>query len=156
VQVNETGQLEVSTPAGGFQDDAPVAYQEVNGQRLPVPVAFALENAATPGADEPRRYGFQLGAYNPNLPLVIDPAMLVYCGFIGGSGEEDSTAIAVDSNGNAYITGDTGSTEATFPVSVGPDLTHHGSLGSDDAFVAKIPFNLSTLISYVFLPLVRR
>ena len=32
VRVNEAGQLEVSTPAGGFQDDAPSAYQEVDRQ----------------------------------------------------------------------------------------------------------------------------
>jgi hypothetical protein len=148
VHVNETGQLEVSTPAGGFQDDAPVAYQEVNGQRVPVSVAFALENAATPGADEPRPYGFQMGAYNPALPLVIDPAVLVYCGYIGGSGEDFGdgddigTGIAVDSAGNAYVTGWTNSSEATFPVTVGPDLTYNGigdpTYHTPDAFVAKV------------------
>jgi hypothetical protein len=46
--------------------------------------------------------------------------------------------IAVDGNGNAYVTGDTTSTEATFPVTVGPDLTFNG--GYDDAFVAKVVF----------------
>ncbi len=44
--------------------------------------------------------------------------------------------IAVDSAGNAYVTGRTGSTEATFPVTVGPDLTFNG--GFEDAFVAKV------------------
>ena len=34
--------------------------------------------------------------------------------------------IAVDSSGNAYVTGYTASTEATFPVTVGPDLTYNG------------------------------
>jgi len=41
----------------------------------------------------------------------------------------------VDSLGNAYVTGQTGSTEATFPVTVGPDLTYNGN---SDAFVAKV------------------
>jgi hypothetical protein len=63
---------------------------------------------------------------------------LVYCGYIGGSGEDISQGIAVDGNGNAYVTGDTTSTEATFPVTVGPDLTFNG--GYDDAFVAKVVF----------------
>jgi hypothetical protein len=136
VGVNDAGQLEVSTPAGGFQDDAPVAYQEVDGQRVPVVVAYALDDAATSGADKPRSYGFRVGAYNPALPLVIDPAVLVYCGFIGGGNMDRGYSIAVDAAGNAYVTGDTTSTGATFPVTVGPDLTYNG--GSYDAFVAKV------------------
>ena len=135
VRLNDTGQLEVSTPAGGFQDDAPMAYQEVDGQRTPVAVAFALEDATMSGADAPRSYGFRLGAYNPALPLVIDPAVLVYCGYIGGSGTDYGNGIAVDSAGNAYITGQTNSISTTFPVTIGPDLTYNDG---DDAFVAKV------------------
>ncbi len=60
---------------------------------------------------------------------------LVYCGYIGGSSYDTADAIAVDSSGNAYVTGYTSSTETTFPVSVGPDLTHNGG---NDAFVAKV------------------
>ena len=41
----------------------------------------------------------------------------------------------MDSSGNAYVAGDTASTEATFPVTGGPDLTHNGGI---DAFVAKV------------------
>ncbi len=62
---------------------------------------------------------------------------LVYCGYIGGSDDEIGTGIAVNNLVNAYVTGFTASTEATFPVAVGPDLTNNG--GTDDAFVVKIP-----------------
>ena len=69
-----------------------------------------------------------------------DGTALTYCGFIGGAGEEDATAggsgIAVDSAGHAYLTGRTTSTETTFPVTIGPDLSHNG--GEYDAFVAKV------------------
>ena len=51
---------------------------------------------------------------------------LVYAGYIGGSGDDDGYGIAVDGAGNAYVTGFTDSTEATFPVTVGPDLTYNG------------------------------
>src|SRR5258708_39533742 len=45
------------------------------------------------------------------------------------------SAIAVDSAGNAYVTGNTTLSEANFPVTVGPDLTFNGQR---DAFVAKV------------------
>ncbi len=48
--------------------------------------------------------------------------------------------IAVDGFDNAYVTGVTESTQASFPVLVGPDLTYNGGGGfGGDAFVAKIP-----------------
>src|SRR6185503_14657675 len=60
---------------------------------------------------------------------------VVYSGYIGGSGSDVGAGIAVDPLGNAYVTGSTDSNEATFPVAVGPDLSHNGGT---DAFVAKI------------------
>jgi hypothetical protein len=61
---------------------------------------------------------------------------LDYCGYIGGSGDDFGWGIAVDADGNAYVTGQTDSSQLTFPVVVGPDLTYNG--GFDDAFVAKV------------------
>ena len=43
--------------------------------------------------------------------------------------------IALDGAGNAYVTGRTASTEQTFPVTVGPEMTHDGQ---NDAFVARV------------------
>ncbi|WP_437592842.1 SBBP repeat-containing protein [Sorangium sp. So ce1000] len=132
VRLTEGGQIEVSTPAGGFTDDAPLSFQDTPEGRVPVTSAYALEAPAPDGA---RTYGLRLGAYDRTLPLVIDPAVLIYCGFIGGSGSDDGEDIAVDLAGNAYVTGSTSSTRATFPEKVGPDLTYNGD---NDAFVAKL------------------
>ena len=60
---------------------------------------------------------------------------LIYAGYIGGIEDDSGGGIAVDGSGNAYVTGSTESTQATFPVTVGPDLTYNGF---GDAFVAKV------------------
>ena len=131
VRINEAEQLEVSTPLESFQEDKPYAYQEVEGQRLEVAAAYSLEGEAS----GEMQYGFRLGAYDQEKVLVLDPLILIYAGYIGGSGIDRGFDIAVDSTGNAYVTGWTTSSEATFPVTVGPDLTFNGF---NDAFVAKV------------------
>ena len=145
VRINEAGQLEVSTPLESFQEDKPYAYQEVEGQRREVAAAYSLEGEASAGV----QFGFRVGAYDPQKVLVLDPVVLLYAGYIGGSNLDVGQGIAVDSTGNAYVTGSTDSTEATFPVSVGPDLTFNGGPGRfaiGDAFVAKVNASGTALI----------
>jgi len=134
VFVTETGGLRVETPVGGFEDASPVAYQVVDGERRPVEMAYDRDRKIeASGAG----YRFRLGHFDPTRPLILDPAILVYCGYIGGADYDDNYSVAVDSLGNAYVTGETGSNESThkFPVAVGPDLTYNGA---GDAYVAKV------------------
>jgi hypothetical protein len=63
-----------------------------------------------------------------------DGTALLYAGYIGGTGRDVGSGIAVDATGAAYITGSTNSTD--LPVMVGPGLTYNG--GGNDAFVAKV------------------
>ncbi len=89
-----------------------------------------------------------MGSYDPSLPLILDPAILVYCGYIGGSANDEGRGIAVDGYGNAYITGDTISSDATFPIAAGPDLSGNGGF---DAFVAKVNPGGSALVYCGFI-----
>ena len=152
VSVDAEGRLQVTTPAGGFSDDVPLAYQEARGDRVGVPLAYKLgaademnehddlnraidDSAKEDPGKSAQFYGFEVGAYDHAQTLVLDPAILAYCGYIGGSGGDEGRGIAVDGSGNVYVTGITNSTETSFPVAAGPDLTQNGSY---DAFVAKV------------------
>ena len=133
VRLTADGALEVTTPLGGFRDAVPMAYQLKNGRRVAVAMSYAPIRDS--GPDGRYTYAFRLGAYDPSLAVVLDPAVLVYGGYIGGSGDDHGQSIAVDRAGNAYITGWTTSDAATFPENGGPDLTYSGN---QDAFVAKV------------------
>jgi hypothetical protein len=70
--------------------------------------------------------------YDPSRPLIIDP-VLVYSTYLGGSNTDRGISIALDGAGNAYVTGDTDSTD--FPTTAGAQTT---SSGGFDVFVAKL------------------
>jgi len=127
LRIDERGNLVYTTSLGEITETAPVLYQEIEGSRIPVEGRFILLDEVT--------VAFGVGRYDPDHALVIDPT-LAYAGYIGGSGVDVGLGIAVDSAGNAYVTGYAESLEATFPVKVGPDLTHNG--GGADVFVAKV------------------
>jgi uncharacterized repeat protein (TIGR01451 family) len=132
IGINSAGQLEVRTLLGDLKDEKPTAYQEANLEGSGIEVAYDLRPSS--GGDS-NQYGFKLANYDDSLPLILDPALLVYSTFIGGSGDDRGNAIAVDSDGNAYITGETNSLETSFPTVAGPDRNFNGNV---DAFVAKL------------------
>ncbi len=68
---------------------------------------------------------------------------LTYSTLLGGSNEDWGYAIALDSSANAYIAGDTMSTD--FPVSTGAAQTVQG--GQTDAFVTKLTSTATVVFS---------
>jgi hypothetical protein len=94
----------------------PLAYQQVNNERVPVRARYII------GAN--RQVSFDIARYDKTLPLVIDP-VLSYSTYLGGSGNDAGFDVAVDGSGNAYVTGSTDSTEFS-------------PLGGSNAFVAKM------------------
>ena len=97
--------------------------------------------------------GFALSQYDARRPLYIDP--LIYSTYLGGSGEDFGYGIAVDSVGNAYVTGQTFSTD--FPVSSGAFQTICGGktgtscYNKGEAFIAKLNPQGSGLVYSTYL-----
>jgi hypothetical protein len=89
--------------------------------------------------------GFEVPAYNHRRKLVIDP-VLAYATYLGGSSTDHFHSIAVDSFGNAYVAGDTGSID--FPTAGAIQPTIKGDL---DAFVTKFNRDGTALIYSTFL-----
>ncbi len=71
---------------------------------------------------------------------------LVYSTYLGGRGEDRAFRIAADTAGNAYVVGDTDSTN--FPVA---NAAQRSNGGSADAFVAKLNASGSQLVYSTYL-----
>ena len=131
IYLDSEGYLVLITPVGRICFQAPIVYQESGGRRVPVEGRYVVSDS--------NHVGFHVAHYDQGKPLVIDP-ILIYSTYLGGSGDDQPSGIAVDKTGNVYVAGSTTSTD--FP------LTNLGSLpaGSTHVFIAKLDAIGSNLI----------
>lgn len=137
LQVDGKGALVAATGLGDVTFTRPIAYQETDGARREVPVAYRAEGS---------EYGFVVGSHDPALPVVIDP--ILQSTYRGGSGLEDQYALAVNSTtGDVYVAGRTQS--ANFPGTTGG--AQPAFAGLSDAFVARLNGALTSPIQATYL-----
>ncbi|MGA2966748.1 MAG: SBBP repeat-containing protein [Terriglobales bacterium] len=118
----------------------PVVYQERNGARQEIAARYAIKGM--------NRVGFELAKYDASRALYIDP--LIYSTYLGGSGTDGGSGIALDSAGNAYVTGSTGSTD--FPTMNPLQPTNHSTgMYPDNVFVTEINAAGSALVYSTYL-----
>jgi hypothetical protein len=162
LRIDRDGGLVITAEGGDVRFNKPVVYQEqsmVGSRQLTVQeearnstLDARHSSLATRHFLEGRflldvhnRVHFALGSYDRTRPLVIDP-VLSYSTYLGGSINDSVNAIAVDSSGYAYVTGETGSTD--FPT-VNP--LQASLAGGSDAFVTKLNPAGSALVYSTYL-----
>lgn len=131
VRIDAAGSLVLHTINGDLHFASPVVYQEVHGQRVAVDGEYVVNDST--------HFGFRVAHYDSNNALVIDP-VLTYSTYLGGSGIDQPSDVAVDGSGAVYIAGYTDS--ANFPLAtIGslPTNTYH-------VFVAKLDPTGSNLV----------
>jgi hypothetical protein len=145
LRVTDAGDLEIKLKGGTIFQKKPIIYQEIEGKRVDVAGTFKIQPRTNRHAKN-FAYGFEVSSYDKAHPLLIDPT-LVYSTYLGGSGDDAGFAIAVDASGNAYVTGQNGS--SNFPTAFPLQATYGG--GEHDAFVAKINAAGNALIYSTYL-----
>lgn len=154
VEVAASGELELQSALGQIYFTRPVAWQidesalETSNIQHPTLNVESFRHGHTPvevayAVDEDGSVRFELGAYDRNKVLIIDP--LLASTFIGGGGADAAQAIAVDSQTNVFVAGYTYS--ADFPVT----NNQYAAQGQYDVFVSKFDANLGSLSASTYI-----
>jgi hypothetical protein len=134
VRVGQDGSLEIAADGGVLRHAAPVVFQESGEGKKGIRGGFVKLSSDT--------VGFDIGGYDPALPLVIDP-VLTYSSYFGGSSTDLIHKVTIDGPGSIYVAGFTSSSD--FPLVNPYDSTRRST------FVSKFDSSGSTLIYSTFV-----
>ena len=121
--LDDNGDLRLTLAHGEVRLRKPAIYQVTKGGRHEVDGSYVITDKGV---------AFKVGSFDRSKPLIIDP-LLIYSTFLGGSAAEQGLGVAVDSQGNAYVTGSSNSTD--FPLAAPFQGTKDAF---EDAFVLKL------------------
>ena len=130
-KLTSAGELVFSTYLGGSGNDRGYHLALDNAGSCIIVGVTTSTNFPVQAAVQPKFGGGDRDGFIAKLSA--DGSALVYSTYLGGSGSDDLTDVAVDRDGNAYVAGDSAS--ADFPVVAALQSENHGDF---DAVVAKL------------------
>lgn len=141
------GALYLKTTVGEVREERPYAYQEINGQRKEVNCTY---NIAKDGL-----FHYEVGAYDPNYPLVIDP-ILVFATYNGAVSDNFGMTATYGNDGSAYSAGVVYGNNFPLPSLASFDTSSNftsisGNYGITDIFVTRFSSDGSTMLWSSFL-----
>ena len=142
LRVEPNGDLVIATKGGEVRFLKPFVYQPKSSAGT-VGNSESLDGRYKLLAGNQVR--FEIPAYDKSKPLVIDP-VLIYSTYLGGANGDVGYGVAVDADGNAYVTGSTGSTN--FPTATPLQAATGGDF---DIFVAKVNPTGTALVYSTYL-----
>lgn len=110
-ELTKDGNIKLKTTFNEIQENAPVAYQTINGQNIDVPVRYVLNK---------NKISFEFpNGYNTSYPLVVDPQLVfcTYTGFTGSGSGPYAYSTTYDADGNTYVGAE--GWEMGWPVTMG-------------------------------------
>ncbi|MCZ6816257.1 MAG: SBBP repeat-containing protein, partial [Planctomycetota bacterium] len=137
IEIDDDGDLILRKGEHELRHRKPLIYQTVSGQRAEIEGRYNLEKDGT--------VTFRLSDYDAGLTVVIDP-LIEWQETIGGSGDDEFSAVAIGPDGTIHVAGRTESTD--IPVMNGLQSVNQG--GPSDAYIAIFRPD-GTLISATFL-----
>ncbi|MGR3310440.1 MAG: SBBP repeat-containing protein, partial [Candidatus Brocadiales bacterium] len=158
LSLTDTGDLIIKTAIGDIMDTKPHAYQIINREWKIVKTGFRIiksgsflplhgtQTGIVSGKDT---YGFYVGDYNLNYPLIIDPRLITT--FLGGSEDDRGNGVAADNDGNVYVTGSTSSIDFPTTSGVFQVAKSSGSQDDKDAYITKLGKSLEDIVYSTFL-----
>jgi Beta-propeller repeat len=137
--------LNYSTYLGGSGSDSAFAIAVSGGN--PYVVGQTTSNDFPTANPYQASYKGSTDAFVAKLVFSGANATLAYSTYLGGTGSDEAYGVAVDSSGNVYVAGATGSTN--FPTMGAYQSTFGG--GATDAFLAKFDSSGSKLVYSTYL-----
>lgn len=149
IEIAKNGDLVLHTDWGEFHEKAPYTYQLIDGVEQEVSSAYLLYNDST--------IGFQVGHYDPQHELVIDPIQVDWSTYFYGEGKSINRTytyaytwvydVDIDEDDHVYITG---VTNDSFVSNVNSyDTTFSG--GYWDAFVCKMSPDGKEILKFTYI-----
>jgi len=146
IELNSNGDLEITTDLGKIFEEHPYAYQIINGKKQEITCSFSLEG---------NNVSFNIGSYDSNFSLVIDP-VLVFATYNGAFSDNFGMTATYGYDGSAYAGGMVYGNNYPTPSATAYDINSNftvltGAYGVTDVFITKYSPDGTNMLWSTFL-----